>query len=164
MIENVMYVEEFLHNLQCELWDIGHLDPSEFVGRLQMCPLPGWEDKVIAMIRQAIHEFQNERIIFKYVRIADKLLKVPGYEHALAASIVDIFCEVFHFLHLQKCSKDIEELKILRKFWVGTIHPLLLRQMKEILLSKVNLDVDQGIKPEMVARIKAHYAKMNMNS
>jgi hypothetical protein len=45
-------------------------------------------------------------------------------------AIVDIFCDIFYFLNLQKCSKDLEELKILRKFWVGTIHPALLRQMK----------------------------------
>ena len=26
MIENMMYVEDYLHSLECELWDVDHLD------------------------------------------------------------------------------------------------------------------------------------------
>lgn len=55
MIENVMYVEELLHNLQYELLDIGPLDPSDFVSRLQFYQLAGWEDKIIVLLRQAVH-------------------------------------------------------------------------------------------------------------
>lgn len=42
MIENMMYMEEVLHNIQYELWDLEALDPSEFVNKLLACPLPGW--------------------------------------------------------------------------------------------------------------------------
>jgi hypothetical protein len=163
MIENVMYVEELLHNLQYELMDIGPLDPTDFVNRLLCYPLIGFEDRLLAIIRQAVHEYQNERVIMKYLRIVDKLTKVPTYKAAIHTSIVDIYCEVFLFLHLQKCSRDLEELKILRKYWLGNIHPYCLSQMKDILLSKTNIDIDNGIKPEMLSKIKHHYAtKLNM--
>ena len=40
---------------------------------------------------------------------------------------------------------------------------MLLQQMKENLLIKINCDIDNGIKPEKVTKIKAHYAsKLNM--
>ena len=59
MIENAMYIEQYLQNIEAQLWDIDHLNASEFVNNILMYPLPGWEEKIIAMIRQAIFEFQN---------------------------------------------------------------------------------------------------------
>ena len=57
----------------------------------------------------------------------------------------------------------MEKIKILRKFWVGKIHPFLLQQMKDNILHKINCDIDHGIKPEIVDKIKTHYAsKLNM--
>ena len=82
------------------------------------------------MIRQAIFEFRNERIIIKYIYIVDKLLKTIGFQNAVINYIVEIYCEVFFNLFQQKCLKDIEKLKILRKYWVGTLHPILLKRMK----------------------------------
>ena len=36
--------------------------------------------------------------------------------------------------------------------------------MKEILLTKAGIDIDIGIKPDVVAKIKQHYAtKLNMS-
>lgn len=107
MIENVMYVEELLHNIQYELWEIGDLDPTNFVSRLQMYPVGGWEDQVLSLLRQAVHEYQNERAILKYLYIGDKLAKVPGFQNVVPPFLVDLYCDVFYFLHLQKCSKDL---------------------------------------------------------
>ena len=73
-------------------------------------------------------------------------MKVGGYEAAVAHSIVAIFCDTFQFLYLQRCFKDLEELKILRKFWVGKLHPVFLSQMKENVWSQTKIDIDAGIK------------------
>ncbi len=158
-----MFVEQLLHNIQCELLDIGPLDPADFVTRLLCCPLAGFEERIVIIIRQAVHEYQNQRAILKYLRIVDKLTKVSGFKAAIHNSIVDIYCQVFLFLFLQKCNKDLQQLKILRKYWVGIIHPYCLAQMKEIIFVKANVDIDTGIKPDTLAKIKNHYAtKLNM--
>ncbi len=62
------------------------------MNRLQSYPLCGWEEKIVATIRQATHEYQNERVVIKYLRIIDKLMKVPGYQKAIGQVIVDLFC------------------------------------------------------------------------
>ena len=64
---------------------------------------------------------------------------------------------------MQKCNKDLEELKILRKYWLGLVHPYNIAQMKEIIFNKAGIDIDSGIKPDSVTKIKQHYAtKLNM--
>jgi hypothetical protein len=43
------------------------------------------------------------------------------------------------------------------------VHPYNIGQMKEILFTKAGIDIDSGIKPDSVAKIKQHYAtKLNM--
>jgi len=127
-------------------------------------PLNGIEDRILIMIRQAVHEYQNERAIMKYIRIVDKLTKVTLFKAAIHAHIAEIYSEIFHFMFTQKCNKDLEELKILRKYWLGLIHPHNLTQMKETILKNSSIDIDAGIKPETVLKIKQHYAtKLNMS-
>ena len=64
---------------------------------------------------------------------------------------------------MQKCSTEIEELKILRKFWVGKLHPYCLAQIKELILQRTGIDIDCGFKQETINGIRAYYStKLNM--
>lgn len=99
----------------------------------------------------------------KYIRVVDKLTKIGSFKTAIHSHIVEIYSDTFYFLFVQKCNKDLEELKILRKYWVGLIHPYQLTKMKETVLSKASVDIDTGIKPDTVAKIKQHYlTRLNM--
>jgi hypothetical protein len=101
----------------------------------------------------------------KYIYIIDKLLKVPSFVPAIQNSIIDIYNELFLYLLQQKCSTEIEELKILRKYWVGKLHPYYLNQIKEIILQRTSIDIDCGFKLETINRIRQHYSsKLNMNA
>jgi len=42
--------------------------------------------------------------------------------------------------------KELEELRILRKFWVGKLHPALLNEIKKQIYLKTNIDIDDGFK------------------
>lgn len=55
MFENIMYVEELLMSIQGDLFDIDNLDPTDFVNRIMQFPLNGIEDRILAMIRQAVY-------------------------------------------------------------------------------------------------------------
>lgn len=119
----------------------------------------------MALIREDIHQFQNERSILKYIYIIDKLMKVPNFISPIQNAIVEIYSELFVFLLQQKCSTEIEELKILRKYWVGKLHPYYLNQIKEILLQRTSIDIDRGFKQETINRIRQYYSsKLNMSS
>jgi hypothetical protein len=92
-------------------------------------------------------------------------MKVPNFVPAIQNAIVDIYSELFVFLLQQKCSTEIEELKILRKYWVGKLHPYYLNQIKEILLQRTSIDIDCGFKPETINRIRQYYtSKLNMSN
>jgi hypothetical protein len=86
------------------LCNIEILEPGEFVQRLLCFPCQGIEDRVLSLIREAIHQFQAERAIMKYIYIIDKLIKVPSFLPAIHNSIIDIYSDLFMFLLLQKCS------------------------------------------------------------
>lgn len=119
----------------------------------------------MATIREVMHQFQTERTILKYIYILDKLMKVPAFLPAIHGAIVDIYSEMFGFLLQQKCSTEIEELKILRKYWVGRLHPYYLNQMKEAVLQRTSIDIDYGFKQETINRIRQYYSsKLNLSS
>ncbi len=82
------------------------------------------------MIRQGVNEYRGERALMKYIYILDKLMKINGYTSALQSHIVDIYSEIFLALLHQKCYNEVEELKILRKYWVGQVHPVLLNRIR----------------------------------
>lgn len=43
----------------------------------------------------------------KYIYIIDKLLKVPNFINPIQNSIVDLYSDMFVFLLLQKCNKEL---------------------------------------------------------
>ncbi len=152
-------------NAQFDLCNLEVLDAHEFVQRLLCFPCNGLEERLLLLLREVVHHFQNERAIIKYIYIIDKLIKVPSFLPAIHQTIVGIYSDLFSFMHQQKCSGAMEELKILRKFWVGKLHPHCLVQMKEIILQRTGLDIDTGFKPEMINRIRDYYtSKLNMNA
>lgn len=59
------------------------------------------------MLRQAVHEYHTERAILKYLYIGDKLAKLPGFQTVVPPFLVDLYCDVFYFLYLQKCNKEL---------------------------------------------------------
>ena len=92
-------------------------------------------------------------------------MKVPAFAPAIHNNIIDIYSDLFLFLLMQRCSTEIEELKILRKFWVGKVHPYCLGQMKENIQQRASVDIDCGFKQEMINRIKTYYCtKLNLSS
>lgn len=106
---------------------------------------------------QAIQNYQQERAILNYIYIVDKLLKIPTFNENLQIVIVDLYCLIFISLWTQRCLSELEQLKILRKYWVGSIHPLLLQQMKDNIFLRTNIDIDSGFKPEAVSSIREYY-------
>ena len=49
--------------------------------------------------------------------------------------------------HIKKiCIDKIDELKIIRKFWLKTIHPKLLQTMRDFILTETAIDIDQYFK------------------
>lgn len=97
-------IDEYLYILHCELWNISQLVPNEFVQKAIALVGTGTETQLIAMIRQGIHEYKNERAIMKYIYIIDKLLKFPTFLAVFQTSIVELYSDIFISLLIQKCS------------------------------------------------------------
>lgn len=109
------------------------------------------------MLIQGIHNYPQERAILNYLYIVDKLLKTPSFNEHLQTVIVDVYCLIFISLWTQRCLSELEQVKILRKFWLGTIHPLLLQQMKDNIYHRTGIDIDKGFKTETISSIKDYY-------
>ena len=76
---------------------------------------------------------------------------------ALQNVIVAIFYETFVSFWNQRCFNEIEELKILRKLWVGSVHQALLARMREAVAAATNCDIETNFKSEAIASIKSFY-------
>lgn len=98
------------------------------------------------MLRASIQEYRGERGVIKYVHVMDKLLKIPQLGAILQSGIIELYVEVFIALLLQKCYNEIEEIKLIRKFWLGIVHPTFLSRIREIIMVRVGVDVDMGFK------------------
>lgn len=127
---NYPTVDEVLYGLHCELWDLYNLNPVDFVNRATKLVFTGAEREIVTMIMQSVQHFQQERAILNYIYIVDKLLKVPTFNENFQTVIVDLYSLIFISLWTQRCFSELEQIKILRKFWVGTLHPIILQQMK----------------------------------
>lgn len=82
---------------------------------------------------------------------------MPCFIAAIHTTLVDIYTDLFTFLLAQKCQSEIMKLKILRKYWVGQLHPNLLIQIKDTVWRKCNVDIDSGFKIETINQIKNYY-------
>lgn len=56
-IEN--FADELVYNIQIDFWNLEILEPGEFVQRLVCFPYNGVEERIIGLIREAVHQFQN---------------------------------------------------------------------------------------------------------
>ena len=109
-----------------------------------------------------MHEYPMERSILKYIRIIDKLIRVPPFMAHLQHCLVEIYSDCFGFIAQQKSNSDLEELKLLRKYWVGRVHPMLLYQIKQKVMERTGLDVDAGIRSDSLKSLKSYYVKLGL--
>ena len=154
---------ELLYHVQCDLYNLDTLNPEEFVEQLLPLPTMGVEERILQLIRQAMHQFPLERAILKYIRIIDKLLRVPAFAVPLQHCLADIYTECLGFIAHQKSTADLEELKLMRKYWVGRVHPMLLWQIKQKAMASVGIDVDAGIRVERVKQLREYYARLGLS-
>ena len=101
--------------------------------------------------------YHQERSIVRYIHIVDKLLKTSVFNQMIQSYLVELYCETFKFLLEQRAFNELDEMKLLRKMWLKSIHPRLLIEIKEIVQMNFNIDLDKGFKPRDISLIKSHY-------
>lgn len=122
-----------------------------------MLTFSGAENEIAAYLLRYSHLYQGQRSAVKYIYVADKLMKIPSFNEPIANVIVDVFSVIFLSLWNNRYYSEIDQLKILRKYWVAVLHPSLLAQMHSNILYWTGIDIEYGFRPESVAAISQFY-------
>jgi len=91
-----------------------------------------------------------------FASLIDRLLALPSFNAALHNHLPEIYCELFRHLLWQRNYAGLDELKVMRKYWVGKLNKDLYRQLHQLVMRYFQVDIER-IPESAVSDLKKFY-------
>lgn len=91
-----------------------------------------------------------------FASLIDRLLALPSFNAALHNYLPEIYCELLRHLLWQRNYAGLDELKVMRKYWVGKLNKDLYRQLHQLVMRYFQVDIE-SIPEDAVSDLKKFY-------
>lgn len=103
------------------------------------------EAQMVHCMFQLVAERQGDRNVINYFRLVDKLMRTrKSFAPFLENILIDMYTMVFVSFWQRGLNSSLEELKILRKIWLGTVSLAVLQAIRQRVMETVGIDVEVG--------------------
>jgi hypothetical protein len=94
------------------------------------------------MIRECLKASKRDVELIQYLQVIDLILNHPIYNQILHSCLLELYPTIVSSLLKAGHRKEVEEAKVIRKYWVRRIHPDLYIDLREVTLRIVGIDID----------------------
>lgn len=123
------------------------------------------EGYLASYIYQLASEWSGERSTIKYFYLMDKLMRTRrSFTPHFEGMLIDLYVLVFVSFWQRGFHSSVEDLKILRKLWLGTVSAAVLQALRQRLMELLATDVEVGFSRAQIDTIERYYRthlKMN---
>lgn len=155
-----MHLNKFREAVRLDLWSVRKLG----IQRVQQALLsliqyniPG---EFVPMMQDCLIASKKDSELIEYLRVMDLLLENPIYNQILHSSLIEFYPSIVYYLSKYGHKKEVEDAKIIRKYWVGRLHPSLYFDLQRVTLRKTGIDVDQIFNSHALFNIQRYYSKV----
>lgn len=97
----------------------------------------------MVQLREAISASSKFSYEKRYVQIMDRLLRFPIYNTILHSCLLELYTSVVIHLVNNSHLGALEEVKLIRKFWIGWINPLLYQHLRDSVYNATGIEIDR---------------------
>ena len=95
-----------------------------------------------------------------YLDLCDILLNHPTYNEILQQQLTPIYAQTVDYLARNGFEQEVEHAKVIRKLWLGKIHPEVYEGLKREVLKLCGVDIDVLREPEGVIFVRDYYQRV----
>lgn len=133
--------KQLMESIRLQLWSINRLPlPQIYNAILQL--IPHGIHSFIPMMRDCIQATKYDPALLQYIILFDMMLNEQVFNELLHSCLAEFYPRIVSYLQKRKLSKEVEEAKIMRKYWAKRIHPYLYAALKTETYRLTNIDVD----------------------
>lgn len=98
--------------------------------------------EIVPMIRECLKASKRDVELIQYLQVIDLILNHPIYNQILHSCLLEFYPTIVSSLLKAGYRREVEEAKVIRKYWVRRIHPGLYIDLKEATMRMVGIDID----------------------
>ena len=153
-----MQFNRFLEAVRLDLWSLRKLGVRR-VQQALLSLLPyNMVDEFVPMMRECLRASKRDTELLEYLKVMDLLLEHPVYNQVLHTCLIEFYPKIVSYLANQGHRGELEEAKIIRKYWVRRIHPNLYLDLKGATLMKAGVDIDYLCNSDAISHIQHYYS------
>lgn len=137
-----MQTNRLYEQVRMDLWNIRKLGVRRVEQALLSLIPAHLHQHIVPMMRECLQASKRNPELLQYLQLIDLLLNHPLYHPILHSCLIEFYPLIVSSLRKAGHREEVEEAKVIRKYWVRRIHPALYADLREATLRKAEVDVD----------------------
>jgi hypothetical protein len=118
-----MQFNRFLETVRLDLWSLRKLGVRR-VHQALLSLLPyNMVEEFVPMMRECLRASKRDTELLEYLKVMDLLLEHPVYNQVLHTCLIEFYPKIVSYLANHGHRGELEEAKIIRKYWGETYPP-----------------------------------------